>query len=90
VYAIEKRKITCAPDDLQHALDGLVQRYPKALRHPVEDGVKLYMTGSLNCPWIHLRLSNTEPVVRIIAESERREEAIHLCDVAEWLLRGKL
>ena len=89
-YAIEKRKVSCSQDDLQRALDGLIQRYPQALRHPVQDGVKLYLSGgSLQCPWIHLRPSNTEPVVRIIAESESREEAMELCDVAEGFLRSR-
>ncbi|MDA0334033.1 MAG: phosphoglucosamine mutase [bacterium] len=87
-YAIEKRKVVCSQDDLQRALDGLIQRYPQALRHPVQDGVKLYLSGSFQCPWIHLRPSNTEPVVRIIAESERREEAVALCDVAEGFLHS--
>jgi phosphomannomutase len=86
-YAIEKRKVACSAHDLQYALNGLVEQFPDALRHPVQDGVKLYLTGSLQCPWIHLRPSNTEPVVRIIAESQHREEAIQLCDVAEKLLR---
>ena len=54
--------------------------------HPVRDGAKLYVTGQLECPWIHLRPSNTEPIVRIIAESARREEAVGLCDEAQTLL----
>ena len=87
-YFIEKRKVSCTKDDLQRALDDLVRRYPEALRHPVQDGVKLYMKGTMICPWIHLRPSNTEPIVRIIAESTRREEAVELCDVAERLLKG--
>ena len=87
-YFIEKRKVSCTKDDLQRALDDLVRRYPEALRHPVQDGVKLYMKGTMICPWIHLRPSNTEPIVRIIAESTRREEAVELCDVAERVLQG--
>jgi len=88
-YVIEKRKVSCSKQDLQRALDGLVVRYPEALQHPVQDGVKLYMDGVLRCPWIHLRPSNTEPVVRIIAESGHGEEAVELCDVAEGFLRGE-
>ncbi|HCL28882.1 MAG TPA: phosphoglucosamine mutase [Candidatus Latescibacteria bacterium] len=88
-YSIEKRKVSCSEQDLQRALDGLVQRYPEALRHPVQDGVKLYMEGTFQCPWIHLRPSNTEPVVRIIAECEQRQDAVELCAVAEGLLRGE-
>ena len=54
---------------------------------PMRDGVKLYMSGTLECPWIHLRLSNTEPIARIIAEATTAEEASGLCDEAEELLR---
>ena len=34
------------------------------------------------------RLSNTEPIVRVIAESASPQEATKLCDEAEELLRG--
>lgn len=86
-YAIEKRKVSCSSQDLERGLQGLVQRFPDALRHPVRDGVKLYLGGEMACPWMHLRLSNTEPVVRIIAESQDRDEAVSLCEIAVELLR---
>jgi len=85
-YAIEKRKVTCDPRDLARAVDALRRHHPGAFRHPVADGVKLYVSGELECPWIHLRASNTEPVVRIIAESKDAEEAMRLGDEAEALL----
>lgn len=85
-YAIEKRKVTASPAQLQHTVSLLQQRYPQAFVHPVEDGSKLYLSGELECPWIHLRSSNTEPVVRIIAECESGENAKTLCDEAERLL----
>eukprot|EP01130_Rhizamoeba_saxonica_P013225 TRINITY_DN5616_c0_g1_i1.p1 TRINITY_DN5616_c0_g1~~TRINITY_DN5616_c0_g1_i1.p1 ORF type:complete len:498 (-),score=127.88 TRINITY_DN5616_c0_g1_i1:29-1498(-) len=31
--------------------------------------------------WVHLRKSNTEPVIRVIAEAETEEEATHLCNI---------
>lgn len=86
-YAIEKRKVSCGAEDLQRTLDELVRRFPDALKHPVEDGVKLYLRGVMGCPWMHLRPSNTEPVVRVIAESQDRQEAVSLCDLAEGLLQ---
>ena len=85
-YAIEKRKLACSPGRLEGALAALRDRHPAAWAHPVEDGVKLYMKGVLSCPWIHLRASNTEPVVRVIAEAETPAEAEVLCDEAESLL----
>ena len=36
-----------------------------------EDGVKITMKNE----WVHLRRSNTEPIIRIYAESETKEKA---------------
>ena len=84
-YAIDKRKITCTPEQLAEALAALRTRYPQAYIHPVRDGSKLYLSGRLECPWVHLRASNTEPIVRVIAESASTEEAALLCDEVEGL-----
>ncbi len=84
-YAIDKRKITCTPQQLAAALAALHHRYPQAYTHPVRDGSKLYLSGQLKCPWIHLRASNTEPIVRVIAESASAEQAALLCDEVERL-----
>ena len=84
-YAIDKRKINCTPAELEAALTALLDHYPDAYVHPVCDGSKLYLSGQLECPWIHLRASNTEPIVRVIAESESAEEAARLCDEVEAL-----
>ena len=88
-YAIDKRKVTCSAAALERAVDGLRQRHEQAFTHPVQDGIKLYLSGRLECPWIHLRTSNTEPVVRVIAESASADEAAALCDEAEELLRDQ-
>ena len=85
-YAIEKRKLARSPGRLRGAVAALRDRHPEAWVHPVADGVKLYMKGGLSCPWIHLRASNTEPVVRVIAEAETPAAAKALCDEAESLL----
>jgi phosphomannomutase len=85
-YAIEKRKVTATPRQLEAAVTALQRRYPRAYLHPVEDGAKLYLAGGLRCPWVHLRPSNTEPVVRIIAESADPIEAERLCAETAVLL----
>ena len=87
-YHIEKRRVDADPAGLEGALSSLARRYPGAFRHPVADGGKLYLGGRLECPWVHLRASNTEPVVRVMAESADPEEAARLCDEAEGLLAG--
>ena len=86
-YAIDKRKITCTPEQLADAIAALRDRYPEAYVHPVRDGSKLYLSGRLECPWVHLRASNTEPIVRVIAESASAAEAALLCDEVEGLFR---
>ena len=86
-YAIDKRKITCTPEQLDAAIAALRDRYPEAYVHPVRDGSKLYLSGQLECPWVHLRASNTEPIVRVIAESASAAEAALLCDEVEGLFR---
>ncbi len=86
-YAIEKRKVSgCTAAQLDAGVVALRQQHPQAYVHPVQDGVKLYLSGQLECPWVHLRASNTEPVVRIIAESTTAEEASQLAAEAEALL----
>ncbi len=85
-YSIEKRKATCSPDQLKQTIDALLAKYPDAYVHPVQDGSKLYMSGELKCPWVHLRASNTEPIVRIIAEAASQREASVLCDEVERIL----
>ncbi len=88
-YSIEKRKVECAPDRLKEAVARLCQTHSRAFVHPVQDGSKLYLNGKLECPWIHLRASNTEPIVRILAESGSPEEAQSLCDEAEGIIAAE-
>ena len=71
---------------MRRAIGWLKEQYPSAFVHPVEDGTKLYLTGDLTCPWVHLRASNTEPVVRVCAESDSAVEATALCDRVESFL----
>jgi len=85
-YSIEKRKVAARADRVARAVGALRKRYPTAYLHPVQDGAKLYLIREYECPWIHLRPSNTEPVVRIIAESESAAQARQLCDEAAELL----
>ena len=86
-YAIDKRKVSdCSAAQLERGVGALREQYSQAFVHPVQDGVKLYLNGRLECPWVHLRASNTEPVVRIIAESATAQEASRLGAEAEALL----
>lgn len=75
-YIISKNKIEL-PDsvDLDSVLQKLQQRYSN---HPVItiDGVKIEFEND----WVHLRKSNTEPIIRIYAESDMLSKADHLAN----------
>ncbi len=64
-YFISKNKIELEKDvDLSMLLDRIRAKYKS---HPVntEDGLRI----EFDKDWVHLRSSNTEPIIRIIAES---------------------
>jgi hypothetical protein len=75
-YFIAKKKIELTPDI---NLDGLMQKVQdKYSKHPINtvDGVKI----EFDKEWVHLRKSNTEPIIRIYAESQSEATANHLAE----------
>lgn len=73
-YHISKNKIELTPDiDVDIVLEKIKQKYAK---NPVNsiDGVKI----EFNKEWVHLRKSNTEPIIRIYSESETAATADYL------------
>lgn len=75
-YHISKNKIELMPDiDMTAVLSALAKQYSN---QPVNttDGVKI----SFDREWVHLRKSNTEPIIRIISESNSRVTADHLAN----------
>lgn len=75
-YHISKNKIELtAGIDVDHILEAIKARYKK---HPINDidGVKIEFEKE----WVHLRKSNTEPIIRIYAESETLATAEHLAN----------
>lgn len=73
-YVISKNKIDLAPTT--NVDDILVQMAKKYAENEVDttDGVKIYIEKE----WVHLRKSNTEPIIRIYAESASEEKATDL------------
>jgi phosphomannomutase len=73
-YVISKNKIDLAPTT--NVDDILVQMAKKYAANEVDttDGVKIYIEKE----WVHLRKSNTEPIIRIYAESASEEKATDL------------
>ncbi|MEY3727128.1 MAG: phosphoglucosamine mutase [Bacteroidota bacterium] len=70
-YAISKNKIDLSPTT--NVDDILVQMAKKYEAQEVDttDGVKIYIDKE----WVHLRKSNTEPIIRIYAESKDEKAA---------------
>jgi len=64
-YFISKNKITLEPTiDVQAVFDKIKDKY-KSNPINTEDGLKIEFEND----WVHLRTSNTEPIIRIYAES---------------------
>jgi len=73
-YHIVKDKYQVARDRLPLLFEQLEKRWPEVAVNK-RDGLRLDWKDR----WIHVRSSNTEPIVRVIAEAPRREEAKNLC-----------
>lgn len=75
-YSISKNKIQLTPDlDVDGLLARLADKYKNEDLNQI-DGLKI----NLEPGWIHLRKSNTEPIVRIYSESNSIVTANHLAD----------
>ena len=84
-YYIAKNKIQLSDASMvDRILDGLKQAYSSEDINTV-DGVKISFEASRK--WVHLRRSNTEPIIRIYAEAPTREEAEALADRVVALAR---
>ena len=68
-YVISKNKIELTPDiNVDEILKNVAEKYAHE-EVDTTDGVKIYIGNE----WVHLRKSNTEPIIRIYSES--RDEA---------------
>lgn len=82
-YAMLKTKFVVPPEKLGAAIEAMRERWPDA-KYTMDDGLRLDGPDW----WLHARASNTEPVVRIIAEAPTDWQAKDLCKEAEGLLNG--
>lgn len=70
-YFISKNKIELAEGtDVDGILAGMAEKYAKEQINTI-DGVKIDFPES----WVHMRKSNTEPIIRIYAEAKSQQEA---------------
>jgi phosphomannomutase len=73
-YYMAKQKIELVPDlDVDGVLASIAERYSKEELSTI-DGVKITWSDR----WVHLRKSNTEPIVRIYTEAPSVKEATEL------------
>ena len=89
-YYISKNKIELTPElDVDKVLEAIREKYSK---NPVNtiDGVKI----EFDKEWVHLRKSNTEPIIRIYSESENEATSEHLAnkiimDIKDIIAEGR-
>jgi phosphomannomutase len=74
-YQIVKNKATVTREQLPALYQALTSRWPEA-RTDRLDGLRLDWEDR----WVHVRPSNTEPIVRVIAEAPHLDQAQGLCD----------
>jgi phosphomannomutase len=75
-YFISKNKIELTPDiDVDALLEAVKQRFSEQ-KINTADGVRI----DFDKEWVHLRKSNTEPIIRIYAESGSSEKASALAN----------
>lgn len=75
-YYMSKKKIELTPDlDVDNLLRQITERYASENITTI-DGVKIDFPEN----WVHLRKSNTEPIVRIYTEAKSQQEADALAD----------
>jgi phosphomannomutase len=82
-YVIVKKKYDLQREKLPVAYNALRSRWPKAVVNDL-DGLRLDLPEG----WLHVRGSNTEPVVRVIAEAADEAKANDLCDEAGGILNA--
>lgn len=75
-YYISKNKVELTPDiDVDNVLEEIKKKYSKQPMNTV-DGVRI----EFGKEWVHLRRSNTEPIIRIYSESDSEATSEHLAN----------
>jgi phosphomannomutase len=71
-YAMSKNKLALSPDlDVDALMSQMAQNYQSGESVNTVDGVKIDFENS----WVHLRKSNTEPIIRIYTEASSQQNA---------------
>lgn len=72
-YVMIKQKVNIEGLDPDNIIEKMTEKYKD---QPVDllDGLKIDFENS----WVHLRKSNTEPIMRVISEAPTEDEAVKL------------
>lgn len=81
-YAIAKNKIQLTPDIDVDAILKAVEKHYQGEEITTIDGVKIDFADG----WVHLRKSNTEPIIRIYSEAATMAEADALADTVKQVI----
>ena len=74
-YEIVKTKLNLDRERIRRAFESLTKHFTDATASRL-DGLRLDWPDK----WLLMRPSNTEPIVRVIAEARSRELAVDLCE----------
>jgi phosphomannomutase len=81
-YVMVKDKIGLGSVDPQSILDKMEQKFSD-VKSDKTDGLKLSWDNS----WVHIRKSNTEPIIRIYAEAPTQSEVKELVAKVKSILK---
>jgi len=84
VYSISKNKIQLSEKINVDKLLQSIREHFKTEKVTTIDGVKIDFADK----WVHLRKSNTEPIIRIYAEAKSMEEADGLIEEINVVIRS--
>lgn len=84
-YEIVKTKFPCRREDANRAVAALRQHYASE-KIDVQDGIRIDFPQA----WLHARPSNTEPIMRIIAEAPDRAKAEKMIEEAQVVVKSIL
>ena len=82
-YSIVKDKLVCPADRVGDACRALEEKYPDATATR-GDGLRLDWSDR----WVQVRASNTEPILRVIAEAPDEARAVALCSESMAAVRA--
>jgi phosphomannomutase len=81
-YAMKKTKMEISKLQPKEIIETLAEKFSSSAAIDLEDGIRITFSDS----WIHVRASNTEPILRIIAESPNERHTNELLRSVQKLI----